>query len=840
MTSELLTFPFSSRRIRAEVYISNRCARPVATSTAELDPPPSSSSPSQPTAVPTEQSLQRLLTRIGTSATPLSLLPPDLVLLISSFTKEIPARTRSLGFLILAQLAQPSAESGSPDDANTLGDVFASKLEDVLLETKADELERALTFLSALLQAGQSAGIAILARPGFMGNLYDLTDLYLTSKSADNVIPRALADVLSQASNTKQGRTALASSPWIPWLERQTTQTEDATLRATAAVALTKLSRGGGSAEDALAAAEPAQEGGAGGSAQAEETETDKGRRDLKLATMMVDLVTSYVPPKSSGSTEPPPSSVLSAIEGLAFTSLRGPIKELLASSSLFLTKLFALIPPPPSARSFANPISIPDAPAPPQSSSAPPPALAYGVAAILSNLASYRPQLTAEQAQLDRLRRMTTAAKKPAVAGGKGSGGAGMDVPDQDPLDDDRRVSMRARKVLDAGATPVLVSLARSESRAVRDIVGRCLLSLVEVQSDRGLIIQQGGSKALLAIIYHSLPPLPATTKSASSTTKSKAKTTEPATQVDETTLPALQALAKLTITTSPFALFGPSPTASFTAIRPLALLLLHDSSTLLQQFEALMGLTNLASLGPELADRIAAVEAGKVVRRTEELMLEENKLVKRAATELVCNLLSSDGVFEMFSGEENAGAGQAGGAAPPYTPAPTATATPPASPTSTIPSKHSSSSPAVSKLHVLLALSSSYDLPTRLASSACLATLTSSPIACSLLLLPRPKPSTTSPIDLILDLLRPVPSDEEEAEEGINGGEVDEGLVHRGMVVLRNVLGHGGGKEVGRRVRERGGREVLEGLLGVGKVGQGGEVGQLVRECLGLMEGR
>jgi len=745
--------------------------------------------------------------------------------LISTFTHDIPARTRSLGFLILAQL---NSSPASTEDGKSLGDVFAPKLEEMLLETKSEELEKALSFLSALLQSAQPAGISILLRPGFMDNLFDLTDLYPSSTTSrgSNLIPLALADLISQASNTKPGRTALSSSAWITWLERQTSRTDDPALRATAAVALTKLSRGGGGAEDALAAAE----GGDAGAEKLEEEESEKGRRDLKLATMMKEIVTSHQPSKPPAA---PPSTILSAVEGLAFTSLRGPIKELLSNDKLFLSKLFSLIPPPPTSRSFTNPISITDAPPPPASSSsiATPPSLAYGVAAIISNLVSYRPQLTAEQAQLDRLRRMTTAAKKAKSPNG-------MEVPDQDPLDDDRRVRMRVKKVLEAGGVPVLVSLGRSESRAVRDVVGRSFLALVEVRDDRGLIIQQGGAKALLTIIYTSI-----STPTTSSTSKPPQTTSSP-TIIPETLLPALQALSKLTITTSPFALFGPNPSSSADAVRPISFLLLHDDASLLQKFEALMALTNLASLGPELADRIAVAEEGKVVRKTEELMLEENKLVKRAATELVCNLLSSDRVFEAFSGEESTTT--TGGAVVPAPP-------PPYNPTSTTitpnPSNASTkltNSPAASKLNILLALSNTYDLPTRLAASASLATLTSSPVACSLLLA-RPSSSSglgsnpkTKVFELILDLFKPVvdEEDEEAIEEGIEG-EIDLGLVHRGALVLRNVLGNlGGEKGVKEAGREAGGRDVLEGLLkGKGGARLAGEVEELVRECLTLL---
>lgn len=660
-----------------------------------------SSAAAIPREPPTAEALQDLLKRVSAaspaSAPHLSLLPADILLLVASFTAELPARVRSLGFLILAQLAQ-GCDNAKLDKA--LGEVFTPVLDESLLQTKEADLERTLTFLSALLQAAPRAGVAVLARSGFLDGLWDITDLKFSSPR----VPLALADVLSQAANTKQGRAALAASSdssktWLPWLEGQTAEGKgkkkpSPALRATAAVALAKLSRAPAaepdSPEELMARAEGGPEGGA--KADEGESESVKSKRDIVLASMLRDLIISLELPKTATDRNPPAPATISAIEGLAFTSLRGPIKELLAGSPVFLKKLFGLVPPPPTARSFTDPLPSGPALAPSLVLS---PSLAYGVVSIICNLVAYLPSLTAEQAQLDQLRRMTTSAKTQSSAGMKP--GAAQ----EDPLDDPVHVHARVLRLLKAGVVGVLVSLARTESQTVRDLVGRTLLFLVERQEDRGVIVQQGGVRALLTLVN---------TAMASPAADSKSSTVDSLPAVPEASLAAFQALAKLTITTNPTTLFGPSPSASLDALRPLSLLLLHENSSLLQQFEALMSLTNLASLGPELADRLAKSYAGATLRKTEQLLLEDHPLVRRAAVELICNLLASDVVFEAFSGEPSED------------------------------EKGNSTSnevAAAGRLHLLLALATVDDLQTQLASSACLATLAEgSRTACRLLL--------------------------------------------------------------------------------------------------------
>ncbi|KNE98088.1 hypothetical protein PSTG_08761 [Puccinia striiformis f. sp. tritici PST-78] len=127
----------------------------------------------------------------------------------------------------------------------------------------------------------------------------------------------------------------------------------------------------------------------------------------------------------------------------------------------------------------------------------------------------------------------------------------------------------------------------------------------------------------------------------------------------LDPFDLHIIQALAKILITTNPLLIFVPSPDSPIlhSTIKPLATLSVHPSSTRLQTFEALMALTNLSSLGGRIPDDI--VGSTRVLNRLEECMMGvrtgENHKVRRAVTELICNLSSTQIVLNSLGPRTN-----------------------------------------------------------------------------------------------------------------------------------------------------------------------------------------
>jgi hypothetical protein len=68
--------------------------------------------------------------------------------------------------------------------------------------------------------------------------------------------------------------------------------------------------------------------------------------------------------------------------------------------------------------------------------------------------------------------------------------------------------------------------------------------------------------------------------------------------------------------------------------------------------QFEGLLALTNLASIGPVIQTRICK---GDTIKMFEHLIFSDNTLIRRAATELVCNLMYEKSVFERYVNSDN-----------------------------------------------------------------------------------------------------------------------------------------------------------------------------------------
>jgi hypothetical protein len=400
--------------------------------------------------------------------------------------------------------------------------------------------------------------------------------------------------------------------------------------------------------------------------------------------------------------------SLVDAVEGLAYLSVDFDTKELLANDATFLSRLFALLPHQKDRDRI-------------ETNSA----LFYGIVIIILNLCAYPPRLTEEETQIEKLKRMAKAGKNSNEHSGFG------------PLDDDNHVKNRGRKLVAAGAPTFLASIVRgTASHGIMSNVGKAFLSLVENKENRGKVLQCGGAKALMLIINKSTSRL----ASEPSSTKSPL--------LETSDLQAVQALARLSITSSPIQVFGPNEGAAFDAIRPLSLMVVHPSSSLLQCFEGIMALTNLASLGPQCAARIVKMDG--LMNKVELMLLDDHVLIRRASMELICNLLAgSEELFERYGGGQE-------------------------------------SNVATSKMQILLAMSDVEDIPTRLAASGALATLTTEPTACSTLFKLHLERHRVLPI-----LTSLIDSSSSTDHEGARGGDAAKhGLVHRGVVCIRNLL--------------------------------------------------
>lgn len=283
------------------------------------------------------------------------------------------------------------------------------------------------------------------------------------------------------------------------------------------------------------------------------------------------------------------------AIEGLAYTSLQPKLKKEIVSNSELIKRLIKSL----NARPVAT----------------------FGCLTVFANLTVYRPSKSEEQKKLSQLKAYANS-EQPAT---------------EDPLDDDEHVTKRCRIVLDANIVTALVTCCKQTASPTNvALIVRILVALAREQKHRPPMAQQGAIKLLLQIKER----LSKTDKATTSTST-----------VERT---ASHALARLLISVNPSHVFSATLPAS-SAVSALAPLLSQDNDTetrnLLPIFEALLALTNLASLpDPSILD----LELRLIWSELEDhLLFSPNTLVQRASVELVCNLMASAACVAKFVGD-------------------------------------------------------------------------------------------------------------------------------------------------------------------------------------------
>lgn len=194
--------------------------------------------------------------------------------------------------------------------------------------------------------------------------------------------------------------------------------------------------------------------------------------------------------------------------------------------------------------------------------------------------------------------------------------------IPEEHELDDQDFVNKRISMLTDAGITSALVALSKTESNNSKELIARVLNAICNLQEMRGKVVQQGGAKALLPLCFNN-------------TEKGKRQ--------------AAQTLSRIGITINPEVAFPGQ--RNLEVIRPF-LNQLHQDYTALENFEAMMALCNLASMNETVRLRIIK-EGG--LQKVEMYLMEDHLLLSRAATQVICNLVTSDEAVKMFEGQND-----------------------------------------------------------------------------------------------------------------------------------------------------------------------------------------
>lgn len=653
----------------------------------------------------------------------------DLPAILAGFADETTPSSRALATVQLSQLAvqEPSQLPGS--------------LQKLLLQRiKEDEsyISAALRLLSTLYAIAPSEAHTILFdSPGSLAS-----QLYPKIGSSTPAQDLLKTELITSAAGYTDSRTVLKSRDDISsWLRSATLDEASSDLQRLALLAALsqyKIEQG------------PANDNGLGmGDLSINESAEDRQKRKSQLETSLLRLARTQVLAAGSVRLEDEEERIglMSALEALSYISTDLNIKGQIASDRPLLQALFSL---PQTVRKAVFPSrddklettssyqldSVLSATVDSLSMRLDG-SIQYAISTIILNLVIYPPMLSNEQKQMQKLRAMANAQKQSKEG--------------QQPkatTEQTASIDQRVRTVVDAGAAVALTALAMpgsageaskgdtgssglgvNSSSAIRKTVGEAFLHLTTRQdkAQRGKIAQAGGAKALLALSHAVL------LSEGSEFSKPNPLSQASGASADLDFAP-LQALARLSITTSPAILFG-SPSAALSSISPLVVLYLHPGSAPLQKFEALLALTNVASISPTAAAKVAEAKLKPEMPGVDKdcsvltiseglettILLEDDRMLKRAAVELLCNLAQTEGIFKRWSGEEQETKSQGG--------------------------LDVKADRARTRLHLLVALCSpgatqsssprsETTLATRLAASGALAMLCSSPVACRITL--------------------------------------------------------------------------------------------------------
>nr|CAB3267510.1 protein unc-45 homolog B-like [Phallusia mammillata] len=198
--------------------------------------------------------------------------------------------------------------------------------------------------------------------------------------------------------------------------------------------------------------------------------------------------------------------------------------------------------------------------------------------------------------------------------------------IPEEHDKDKPTYVKYRVKLLVEAGMVNALVALANTDTALLTDtskeLLCRVFLVSVENEENRGLVVAAGGGKCLVPLCTEG-------------TQKGKRC--------------AAQAVARIAITSNPAIAFPGQ--RSLECVRVLKQLL-HPECDSLQNFEALMALTNLAGMDDTHRRRIIRE---KMLSEVESYMLEDHEYLRRSGTELFCNLCMCQEMVEIMEQESH-----------------------------------------------------------------------------------------------------------------------------------------------------------------------------------------
>jgi len=202
-------------------------------------------------------------------------------------------------------------------------------------------------------------------------------------------------------------------------------------------------------------------------------------------------------------------------------------------------------------------------------------------------------------------------------------------DVGDDSELKEDNndQCAERIVKMTNAGVPRALIQLTEGSSDQSLEQIVLALNRLADVQSVRGTMIQQGVLSALIRLDKNE--------KNASNIRKKIVRSIR-------------HCMAKLLVTINPGLLTSAQCMGS---IKPLLHLVREIDSNDLHQFEALLSLTNLVSLGDNTKKKFSSEKGIQTVKYA---IFSDHPQVKKAATECLCNMVGNEQFMKLLQNED------------------------------------------------------------------------------------------------------------------------------------------------------------------------------------------
>jgi len=188
---------------------------------------------------------------------------------------------------------------------------------------------------------------------------------------------------------------------------------------------------------------------------------------------------------------------------------------------------------------------------------------------------------------------------------------------------DNDEQCAERIVKMTNAGVPRALIQLSEGSSDRSLEQIVLALNRMVNIQSIRGTMIQQGVLSALIRLEKNEKNP----------------------TDIRKKIVRSIRhCMAKLLVTINPGLL---TSAQSMGSIKPLIQLVREIDSNYLQKFEALLSLTNLVSLGDTTKNKVSSE---KGIPSLKYAMFSDHPQVKQAATECLCNMVGNEQFMKLL----------------------------------------------------------------------------------------------------------------------------------------------------------------------------------------------